>query len=209
MRKIQHRLAAERYTQWDPGVASPGSACGPATLAALMEYWSTQKGRTFIPGAGSFESKAAHINYIYSHHGGTPWGMSVRSFRKAAAAYIQNAAPREENNQGLFSLTVFNDMESYITEIDAGRPVAVKFDKWFSFCWRGRYAYEYHWVLGIGYELPEDGSGPALIVHDNGVRHKGGGFTPGKERRIPYAANQEIITMVGLDIANASVQAEL
>lgn len=208
MRRVGHQLIAEHYTQWDPGVASPGSACGPATLAALMEYWSTNKGRAFIPGASHFPSKAAHINYIYRHHGGTPWGMSVHSFKKGVTAYIKSAA-REGNNQGLFSLTVFNEMERYITEIDAARPVAIKFDKWFSLRWRGRYAYDYHWVLGVGYEMPEDGSGPVLIVHDNGMGHKGGGFTTGKESRIPYAINKEIITMVGLDIAEAPDQQTL
>jgi hypothetical protein len=196
-------LEAEPYTQWETGVASPASACGPATMAALMEYWHTRMGRLFIPGAGHFDSKAAHINYIYTHHGGTRWGMSVRSFARGLGAYISHAAPRGEGSSGLLTVSVFNDIGRYTAEVDAARPVALKFDKWFSLRWRGSYVYDYHWVLGIGYEDNNNGS-YTLVVHDNGVRHPGGGYTPGRERRIPYTANQGILTMVALNIAESS-----
>ncbi|UQZ34447.1 hypothetical protein C2I18_13510 [Paenibacillus sp. PK3_47] len=198
--KTQHKLNAVPYTQWDPGVESPGSACGPATMAALMEYWSTRKGRTFIPGAGHFESKAAHINYIYSHHGGRPWGMSVRGFSKGIKAYISSAAAGGHSNGRRITTAVFNDLERYKQEIHADRPVALKFDKWTALRWRGRYAYDYHWVLGIGYEDNDDGQEAQLIIHDNGVRYQGGGFSPGRERRIPYDRNKDIISMVALNI---------
>lgn len=197
------QLKAEPYTQWEAGVASPASACGPATMAALMEYWHTRMSRLFIPGASHFDSKAAHINYIYTHHGGTPWGMSVRSFAKGLRAYISHAAPRGKDSSRLLTVSVFNDISRYKAEIDASRPVALKFDKWFSLRWRGSYVYDYHWVLGIGYEDNADGT-CTLIVHDNGVRHPGRGYIPGRERRISYPANQAILTMVALNIAESS-----
>ena len=199
----RQQLKADPYTQWEPGVASPSSACGPATMAALMEYWHTQRGRLFIPGTGHFDSKAAHINYIYTHHGGTPWGMSARSFAKGLRAYVTQAAPHGTDSRKLPAVSVFNDIGRYKAEIDAARPVALKFDKWFSLRWRGRYVYDYHWVLGIGYEDNADGT-CMLVVHDNGVRHPGQGYTPGRERCIPYAANQGILTMVALNIAEPS-----
>ncbi|CQR51715.1 C39 family peptidase [Paenibacillus riograndensis] len=192
------RLNVEPYTQWEPGVFSPGSACGPATMAALMEYWHTRRGCSLIPGAGHFQSKAAHINYIYSHHGGTPWGMSARGFAKGLQDYLGAALPRENGKP--FSVSLFNNMQRYQAEIDAKRPVAVKFDKWFSLRWRGSYAYDYHWVLGSGYDMTDAAAGPVLIVQDNGMRHKNGGFTPGRERRIPYLPNRSILTMVALHI---------
>ena len=193
------KLSAEPYTQWEKGVFSPSSACGPSTMAALTEYWSSQKGMDFIPGKSHFPSKAAHINYIYRHHGGTPWGMSVRSFTKGIKAYLRAPFSQYERKYKLLVRT-FNDLDHYKAEIDAGRPVAIKFDKWFSLHWRRRFAYDYHWVMGIGYEESEDQKDTLLIIHDNGVRHKEGTFTLGKERRIPYTANKEIITMVSLDI---------
>ncbi|MNY59562.1 hypothetical protein D3C86_1960260 [compost metagenome] len=48
--------------------------------------------------------------------------------------------------------------------------------------------------------MTEAAAGPVLIVQDNGMRHKNGGFTPGRERRIPYLPNQSILTMVALHI---------
>ncbi|NQX46790.1 C39 family peptidase [Paenibacillus tritici] len=193
------RLKAEAYTQWETGVAAPSSACGPATMAALLEYWHSHKGRVFVPGFRHFGSKAAHINYIYTHHGGTPWGMSVRSLVRGLRAYIRQAAPPGEDRNRRVKVSVFNDIGRYRAEIDAARPVALKFDKWFSFRWRGSYVYDYHWVLGIGYEDQADGS-CTLVVHDNGVRHPGGAYTPGRERQISYTANTSILTMVSLDL---------
>lgn len=196
------RLKAEAYTQWEAGVESPSSACGPATMAALVEYWHSHQGRLFVPGLRHFDSRAAHINYIYTHHGGTPWGMSARSFARGLRAYISQAAPPGYDPASLMEISLFNDIGRYRAEIDAGRPVALKFDKWFSLRWRGRYVYDYHWVLGIGYENQEDGS-CILLVHDNGVQHPGGGYTPGRERKISYEANKAIITMVSLTISEA------
>ncbi|MNI55118.1 hypothetical protein D3C73_1100470 [compost metagenome] len=194
------RLSAEPYTQWEPGVESPGSACGPATLAALMEYWHTRQGAAFIPGTRHFATKAAHINYIYRHYGGTPWGMSARSFARGAGAYVRDAASHTSAASRQHTVSVFNNFGRYQAEINAGRPVALKFDKWFSFRWSGRFVYDYHWVLGIGYEESAGGAGPMLLVHDNGVRLRDGGYRSGQERRIPYLPNRKIITMVGLNL---------
>lgn len=199
---LSNELTADPYTQWETGVESPSSACGPATMAALTEYWNTQLGMDFIRGKGHFHSKAAHINYIYSHHGGTALGMSTRCFVKGITAYIKaSISPKEEHK---LSITTFNDFDVYKAEIDAGRPVAVKFDKWFNFRWRGNFAYDYHWVLGIGYEVPDNGDRPILIVQDNGVRYRDGRITLCKERHIPYFANKDIITMVGMNILKTS-----
>jgi hypothetical protein len=194
-------IIAEPYTQWEPGVKSPGSACGPATLAALMEYWHSHRGAVFIPGIRHFVTKAAHINHIYSRHGGKPWGMSAHSFTRGIHAYIRSAAGQAGSSGWQPEVTVFNNMERYMAEIDAARPVALKFDKWFTFRWQGEFAYDYHWVLGIGYEEPAPGKGPVLIVHDNGIRLKDGGYRPGQERRIPYLPNRSILTMVGLNMS--------
>lgn len=200
----RQRIRAEAYTQWETGVASPASACGPATMAALAEYWHSHKGRLFVPGIRHFGSRAAQINYIYTHHGGTPWGMSARSFARGLRAYIHQAAPPGYDRATPVKISLFNDLGRYKEEIDAARPVALKFDKWFSLRWRGRYVYDYHWVLGIGYENQQDGS-CTLLVHDNGVRHRSGGYTPGRERQISYEANRRIITMVSLNIPERSL----
>ncbi|MBT2289882.1 C39 family peptidase [Paenibacillus albidus] len=195
--QVRRRLAIEPYTQWEEGVESPGSACGPATMAALTEYWNSRQGVQQVRGKKAFGSRAAHINHIYRHHGGRPWGMSVHGFTKGLKAYLAESLPLKDLRGGL-SIRTLTDIAQYKAEIDAGRPVALKFDKWFHFRWRGRYAYDYHWVMGIGYET--GGSGPVLIVHDNGVRYRDGSFARGQERLIDYESNQEIMTMVAVNI---------
>lgn len=109
--RISKKLPAEPYTQWEVGVESPSSACGPATMAALAEYWNTHLGADFIRGKGHFPSKAAHINYIYSHHGGRPWGMSVRRFTKGLKNYIHSVILPKDQQKLL--ITTFNDFEVY------------------------------------------------------------------------------------------------
>lgn len=54
---ISNKLPAEPYTQWEVGVESPSSACGPATMAALTEYWNTYFGADFIRGKVIFLPK--------------------------------------------------------------------------------------------------------------------------------------------------------
>jgi len=204
MRNISNRLVVEPYSQWEAGVASPSSACGPATMAALVEYWNTRQQQSFIHGQSHFHSKAAHINYIYSNHGGTPWGMSVKGFMKGLKAYIRSSPAPGDNGDRRLLLSSFNDFKRYKEEIDAGRPVAVKFDKWFSFRWKEGYAYDYHWVIGTGYEQAADGGGETLIILDNGVRTPDGSYTPSKERRIDYSLNKDILTMVSMNIEETS-----
>jgi len=193
------KLAVEPYTQWEPEVSAASSACGPSTMAALLEYWRTRQGHGFIQGWSHFNSKAAHINYIYRHHGGTPWGMSVRSFKRGIEAYIGAAFNSEEAPRHKLSLRTFNDFDQYKAEIDAGRPVAIKFDKWFSFHWKGSFTYDYHWVIGTGYEHAVDSQEATLIILDNGGKVPGS-FIPSRERRVDYVLNKDILTMVALNI---------
>ena len=192
------KLVVEPYTQWEPEVAAPSSACGPATMAALVEYWRIQQGHGLIRGWSHFQSKAAHINYIYRHHGGNPWGMSVAGFKRGIKAFAGAAFHGEKEREYKLSVRSFKDWNEYKAEIDAGRPAAIKFDKWFSFHWNKRYAYDYHWVVGIGYEEAEDGT-DSLIILDNGVR-TAGGFIPSRERRVDYGINKDILTIVALNI---------
>jgi hypothetical protein len=199
-----HKLTIEPYSQWEHGVSSSGSACGPATMAAITEYWSSRLGNASvqIPGKEHFGSRAAQINHLYSRHGGRPWGMSVRGFLRGLRAFLRTSGAEVAGSSGVLALDayVFNDWEIYKAEIDAGRPVAVKFDKWTGFRWRGQYAYDYHWVVGIGYEETLGSKGHVLIVHDNGSRYTDGITAPGEERRVNFAVNRSIITMVGLSI---------
>ncbi|WP_025696238.1 C39 family peptidase [Paenibacillus durus] len=188
------KLNLEPYTQWAQGVRFASSACGPSTMAAITEYWSRKLGKPDLIGKERFGSKAEHINYLYGRYGGRPWGMSARGFAKGIKTYLRASL----GNAPAIRLRSFNDFALYKAEIDAGRPVAVKFDKWFSLRWFGDYAYDYHWTVGIGYEMT--GPSPRLIVQDNGAKRANGAFAASRERRIEYAANRKVITMVAVDL---------
>ncbi|WP_232238827.1 C39 family peptidase, partial [Paenibacillus forsythiae] len=161
----------EPYTQWEPGVRSASSACGPSTMAAITEYWGRRLGKPDMIGKKRFRSKAEHINHLYNRYRGRPWGMSARGFASGLQAYLRDSL----GNSATVLLRRFNDFSLYKSEIDAGRPVAVKFDKWFSLRWLGGYAYDYHWTVGTGYEMTETGL-LWLIVQDNGSKRANGGF---------------------------------
>lgn len=81
------------------------------------------------------------------------------------------------------------DIEGLKNEIDEGRPVAAKFDKWFSFHWFGKFVFDYHWVPVIGYKESENGV--ILIVHDNGGRNR-----DSRVREIPYEPHKDILSFV-------------
>ncbi|QWU16554.1 Peptidase_C39 like family protein [Paenibacillus sophorae] len=191
------KLNLEPYTQWAQGVRFASSACGPATMAAITEYWGRKLGEPNLIGKERFRSKTEHINHLYARYGGRRWGMSARGFEKGIKAYLRTSL----GNAPAIRLRSFNDFALYKAEIDAGRPVAVKFDKWFSLRWFGNYAYNYHWTVGTGYEMTEPNLW--LIVQDNGSKRANGGFTASRERRIEYAANREVITMVAVDLIRA------
>lgn len=186
------RLAAEPFSQYESGVGSPGSACGPATMAALSEYWRV-RGFGRLPGAAAGSSKAGLINYMYNRYGGRPWGMGARRLARGLDKLINEAGYGPE---GGGAASIFNNFERYRREIEAGRPVAVKFDRWLKLRWRGQYAFDYHWVLGIGWQEAAEGGRPSLIVQDNGGRTPGGLALPGRERTIDYESNRPVLTMV-------------
>ncbi|MEK4404643.1 C39 family peptidase [Sporosarcina sp. FSL K6-6792] len=77
-------------------------------------------------------------------------------------------------------------------QLDNGRPVAAKFDKWFTFRWRGKYGFDYHWVPVIGYEETADDI--YLFIHDNGGRNR-----DSQVRHISYKKNRSILSFIKIE----------
>ena len=141
------------------------SACGPVTAYTILNYHHYDTGH--LP-----------VNVLYRLLGGTKIGLFkwrfIRNLRKLLGPswLIQQCA-----------------IDELMLEIDAGRPIAAKFDKWFSFHWFGTFSYDYHWVPVIGYKLSEQDL--ILIVHDNGGRQR-----ESRIREIPYGPNHNILSFV-------------
>jgi len=153
-------------SQYDPDIdpAQRNSACGPVTAYTMIGH---------LLGACPIS-----VSELYRSFGGTRLGLSAGRFIKGASKML-----------GGGWIVSRCSLEELKEEIKAGRPVAAKFDKWFSFRWFGNYEFAYHWVPIVGYT--EEGGDTVLIVHDNGGRGR-----PSRIRRVSYARNRPILTFV-------------
>jgi hypothetical protein len=195
---VSASLVIDPFTQYE---AEHGrSACGPTTMAAISEYWRTKKGKSLIQGLDTYQNKGNMIDRVYAGYGGKWYGMSVARLCQGLVHYVRDYGTYSA------SATRFNDFDTYQHHILQRRPVAVKFDQYSSFKWCKKYAFRYHWVIGFGYQVKHEGQHyqerPQFLlkVHDNGMSYKSGGYRESKVQYVDYAANREIMTMVGFTI---------
>lgn len=163
--KIQ--LPVQGLSQYDVTVDEKiqSSACGPVTAYVLLTYL-LPNGHSHVP------------NDLYKKLKGTRIGLFTFRFIK----YLRRLLGPNWTIQKC-------SIEESLQELQHGRPVALKFDKYFTFKWKKSFSFSYHWVPLIGYEQTNEEL--YLIVHDNGGR--------GREstiRKIKYADNAPILTFV-------------
>ena len=144
------------------------SACGPVTAYLMLTH--------HFPDTPSY-----NVNELYRLLGGTRIGLFTWRF-------ITNM----KNLLGDDWHVARCSIDEVIQQIDAGHPVAAKFDKWFSLRWRGKYEFDYHWVPIIGYDKSTDDV--TLIIHDNGGRYR-----PSKLRLVSYKKNKSILTFIKVE----------
>lgn len=140
------------------------SACGPVTAAAILQF---------------HEGLNIGINQLYRLLGATPIGLFtcrlLRNFHKIAGTR--------------FEAKRVWDIEEVKEELLAGRPLAMKFDRYFTFHWFSKFAYSYHWVPLIGFK--EEAGDILLYIHDNGQKNR-----PSKMRTVSYMENRKVLTFV-------------
>ena len=167
MKKMLNVKGKSQYDE-DINEAFRASACGPVTAHILMDQIS--------PDACPY-----NVNELFKLLGGTKIGLTKRRFignmRKVLGAEWTVAAC---------------SIEEVMRQIDSGRPVAAKFDKWFNFRWQGGYEFDYHWVPVIGYE-EKDGD-IELIIHDNGSRNRSS-----QVRQVSYQHNKPVLSFVKIE----------
>lgn len=157
-------------SQFDEDIHSPyrPSACGPTTAYVMLNYLANNK-------------NGYSVNDFYRTLKSTKIGLFKWRF-------IRHLKKLLGPDWTIASCTI----NEVLKQIDEGRPVAAKFDKWFRFRWSGQFSYIYHWVPVIGYEKKDNKI--FLIVHDNGSRnHKS------VVRHIPYEPNQAILSFVKIE----------
>ncbi|WJY27752.1 C39 family peptidase [Sporosarcina trichiuri] len=149
----------------DIGQKIRSSACGPVTVSLLLRYARHPLGD--VP-----------VDKLYRLLGTTRIGLFTGRFVRRLRKLLGAGWTVEKCT-----------VEEALSEIDEGRPVAAKFDKWLSRKWRQSAAFDYHWVPVIGYE--RDAGDIQLAVHDNGSPS-----SPSRLRYISYKENAPVLTFV-------------
>lgn len=163
--KILHNFIGKSQFDDDIHVQFRASACGAVTAYTILRH--------HLKATADI-----YVNDLYRQLGGTKIGLFKWRF-------IRNL----QKILGSHWIVKECSTEELLQEIDAGRPVAAKFDKWFSFHWFGKFNYDYHWVPVIGYKKSKQGI--VLIVHDNGGRNR-----ESRIREIPYKPNRQILSFI-------------
>lgn len=139
-------------------------ACGPVTAASILRY---------------HEGVAPGIGPLYKWLGATPIGLSafclIRRLKKLAG-------PR-------YDIKRVRSIEQIKQQLDAGYPLAVKFDRYFSLRWCQKTTFAYHWVPLIGYEETADDL--LLFIHDNGQKNR-----PSKLRAVSFRENRRVLSFI-------------
>jgi hypothetical protein len=144
------------------------SACGPVTALVMIHH-------LFSNGC------PYNVNELYRLMGGTKIGLFKYRF-------IRNMRKVLGGGWTVAECTI----DEVKIQLDNGFPIAAKFDKWFTFRWRGDYEFDYHWVPVIGYEEKNDDV--YLIIHDNGGRNRDSCM-----RSISYKKNRPILSFVKIE----------
>ncbi|MCH4827681.1 C39 family peptidase [Planococcus halocryophilus] len=159
-------IAFQGLSQYDERISKKyrSSACGPVTIAAILQH---------------YEQLEIGVNQLYRLLGTTPIGLFtwrlVKNFRKIGGIR--------------YEVKKINTIQEVKEELLAGRPLAMKFDRYFTFHWFSKPLYRYHWVPLIGFEQKTNDL--ILYIHDNGQKNR-----PSKLRTVSYQENQNVLTFV-------------
>lgn len=159
-------LPFEGMSQYDEAIdnGKRGSACGPVTAAAIFNF---------------HENETLSINEVYRLLGTTPIGLFtwrlLRNFHKVAGSQ--------------YDIQKTRSLSEVKRELRGGRPLAMKFDRYFSFRWFSKTLFNYHWVPLIGFE--DKGDDVLLYFHDNGKKNR-----PSKIRTVSYNEHRSVLSFV-------------
>lgn len=146
------------------------SACGPTTIHVILKYLFKETPEKFYD-----------VNQLYQLLGGTKIGLFQWRL-------IQNLQKLLGPSWNVSSCS----LKEALHQLDNGRPVAMKFDQYFSFRWREKPLFKYHWVPLIGYEIKDNQL--YLMIHDNGGRNR-----DSQIRLVSYAENYKVLSFVKIE----------
>lgn len=145
------------------------SACGPTTVYVILNY------------SLNDQQFSENVNGLYKLLGGTKIGLFKWRLIKNLQSYL---GPKWR--------VADCTLKEALQQLDKGNPVAMKFDKYFTWQWNAKPTFKYHWVPLIGYEIKDDEL--YLIVHDNGGRNR-----ESQIRTVRYADNEKVLSYVKIE----------
>lgn len=163
---VKKLIAFQGLSQHDESVSEKyrSSACGPVTAASILQH---------------HERLELGVDQLYRMLGSTPIGLFtwrlIRNFQKVGGKR--------------YEVKKIRSLEEVKEELLAGRPVAMKFDRYFTFQWFSKPLFSYHWVPLIGFK--EEADDLVLYIHDNGQKNR-----PSKMRTVSYLENHKVLTFV-------------
>nr|WP_106780688.1 C39 family peptidase [Lysinibacillus timonensis] len=146
------------------------SACGPTTIYVILNHLKLHS--------------TYSVNELYKRLGGTKIGL----FKWRLIKNLRKLLGPKWNVSGC-------TLQEALKQLDLGKPVAMKFDRYFTFQRKSKSTFKYHWVPLIGYEIKDEEL--YLIVHDNGWKNR-----DSQIRKIRYANNQRVLSYVKIDHAS-------
>ena len=191
------QLDIEGISQYNESINSSyrPSACGPTTAYVLLQNICLEKHISRQIARNDVFSYVDFLENLYFPiHQESISSLSINDLYKILGC----------TRIGLFRWRLIRNLSkllgpSYIVkkctlndalhELHEGRPVAMKFDQYFTFQWRSKPTYKYHWVPLIGYEIKDDKL--YLIFHDNGGRNR-----ESIVRKTPYQMNHKVLSFV-------------
>ncbi|WP_075619784.1 C39 family peptidase [Paenisporosarcina indica] len=161
------QLKVKGLSQYDESIKThyQNSACGPVTALTILRYW--------MPNSSTYDVNQLYRLLQTTRIGLFTWRLKHNLGKLLGSSWEINTCSLEEAK----------------SELIEGRPVACKFDRYFTFHWFGTYEFAYHWVPMIGFE--ENENDLTLILHDNGGRNR-----ESRIRHVSYKQNQDILTFV-------------
>lgn len=171
------QLNVKGLSQYDESINAQyqSSACGPITALTILRYW--------MPNSSPYDA-----NQLYRLLKTTRIGLFSRRFKHNLRKLLGSSWEIDSCS-----------IDEAKSELLEGRPVACKFDCYFSFHWFGKYEYAYHWVPLIGFE--ENENDLTLILHDNGGRNR-----ESRIRNVSYKQNQDILTFIKMNPRSGTIE---
>lgn len=139
------KVASYPVTYNQSSLNNSSSACGPATGATLLWYWSKVRGLSGL--TSGYSTWTSLGNHMYLEMNTYYWGTYVSDFAAGIQYHGYAHGGRPNFRAPYYNGSSSDYYSSYKTEIDNNRPAAVYVGLYFGH----DDTYEYHFMSGYGY----------------------------------------------------------